>query len=107
MELDYEYFRLSPDSSDKDLNNAYRQFAKQLHPDKNGGTEEAKQRFQLLKKRYERLKKVRSDGDRIARPSKEPAANGSSCGSPTASGLPSECGDDERTEDRGTEGGDQ
>mmetsp|Transcript_51867 Transcript_51867/g.97298 ORF Transcript_51867/g.97298 Transcript_51867/m.97298 type:complete len:1271 (+) Transcript_51867:54-3866(+) len=53
------YFGLSEDASDKDLDNAYRQMAKRMHPDKNGGTEESKQRFQEMQKRYEALKEKR------------------------------------------------
>merc|ERR1712083_140286 len=52
----YEYFGLSPTSAERDLDNAYRQLAKKMHPDKNGGTEEAKMRFQAMKERYEALK---------------------------------------------------
>merc|ERR1712146_14573 len=33
-----------------------------MHPDKNGGTEEAKQRFIQMKERYEALKKRRESG---------------------------------------------
>lgn len=35
----------------------YRKLAKKMHPDKNGGTESAKNRFQAMKERYEALKK--------------------------------------------------
>jgi len=57
------YFGLSQDASDKDLDTAYRQMAKRMHPDKNGGTEEAKERFQDMKKRYEALKEKREKKD--------------------------------------------
>merc|ERR1712232_681189 len=30
--------------------------AKKMHPDKNGGTEDAKHRFQIMKEKYENLK---------------------------------------------------
>merc|ERR1712217_331561 len=56
----YEYFGLSPSATERDLDNAYRQLAKKMHPDKNGGTEEAKMRFQAMKERYEALKAKRS-----------------------------------------------
>lgn len=55
-ELDYQYFGLDNSATEKDLDNAYRRFAKKMHPDKNGGTEEAKVRFQKMKERYEGLK---------------------------------------------------
>jgi len=56
-QLNYLYFGLSFDASEKDLDNAYRKLAKKMHPDKNGGTEEAKRKFQHMKERYEALKK--------------------------------------------------
>uniref|UniRef100_A0A7S4QGA9 J domain-containing protein n=1 Tax=Alexandrium monilatum TaxID=311494 RepID=A0A7S4QGA9_9DINO len=57
----YAYFGLSPEATEKDLDNAYRQLAKKMHPDKNGGTDEAKQRFQCMKERYEKLKARRRE----------------------------------------------
>jgi hypothetical protein len=57
--LNYSYFGLSPHSTDKDIDNAYRKKARQMHPDKNGGTDEAKQKFQSMKERYEAIKKKR------------------------------------------------
>lgn len=57
--LNYQFFGLSAGAADKELDNAYRRMAKNLHPDKNGGTEEAKTRFQHMKERYEALKKRR------------------------------------------------
>jgi len=56
----YAYFGLNTNASDKDLDLAYRKMAKQMHPDKNGGTEEAKKRFQDMKARYEALKERRT-----------------------------------------------
>merc|ERR1711939_1166243 len=50
--LNYRYFGLEPGASEKDLDNAYRKMAKRMHPDKNGGTDEAKRRFQDMKERY-------------------------------------------------------
>jgi len=60
---DYSFFGLTPTSTERDLDNAYRRLAKQMHPDKNGGTEEAKKRFQNMKERYEGLKERRSTGE--------------------------------------------
>jgi len=57
--LNYVYFGLTADSSDKELDQAYRSLAKRMHPDKNGGTDDAKRRFQQMKERYELLKKKR------------------------------------------------
>merc|ERR1712032_985055 len=47
---------------EKDLDNAYRKLAKQMHPDKNGSTESAKKQFQQMKDRYEAIKKRRNPG---------------------------------------------
>jgi molecular chaperone DnaJ len=59
-DLNYIYFGLTSDASDKDLEKAWRKLARQLHPDKNGGTEAAKKRFQQMKDRYEAIKKNRN-----------------------------------------------
>jgi len=59
---DYMYFGLEAGASDRDLDNAYRRLAKRMHPDKNGGTEEAKRRFQQMKERYEAIKVRRNRG---------------------------------------------
>jgi curved DNA-binding protein CbpA len=57
----YRFFGLDADATEKDLDNAYRKLARQWHPDKNGGTDEAKKRFQNMKERYEALKKKRGE----------------------------------------------
>merc|ERR1712194_200497 len=59
--LNYQYFGLEADASERDIDNAYRKLARQMHPDKNGGTEEAKKKFQDMKERYEALKKKISE----------------------------------------------
>jgi len=59
------FFGLSEGATDRELDVAYRQLSKKMHPDKNGGTEESKQRFQEMKTRYEALKKKRGEqGDK-------------------------------------------
>jgi len=58
------FFGLSEGCTDRELDVAYRQLSKKMHPDKNGGTEESKERFQEMKKRYEALKKKRVTGQR-------------------------------------------
>eukprot|EP00933_Yihiella_yeosuensis_P059201 TRINITY_DN6016_c0_g1_i4.p1 TRINITY_DN6016_c0_g1~~TRINITY_DN6016_c0_g1_i4.p1 ORF type:complete len:421 (-),score=86.45 TRINITY_DN6016_c0_g1_i4:51-1187(-) len=55
--LNLRYFGLDADATERDLDNAYRKLAKKMHPDKNGGTEQAKRRFQDMKERYENCKK--------------------------------------------------
>eukprot|EP00435_Cladocopium_sp_Y103_P012258 s411_g3.t1 len=56
-----KFFDLDEKATVRDLDNAYRKLAKKMHPDKNGGTDEAKQRFQAMKERYEALKKKLSE----------------------------------------------
>jgi len=56
VKANFEYFGLSADATGRDLESAYKRLAKMMHPDKNGGTEEAKERFQHMKERYEALK---------------------------------------------------
>lgn len=53
----YELFGLDRDATEQDLDRAWRRMAKMMHPDKNGGTDEAKARFQDLREKYEQLKK--------------------------------------------------
>merc|ERR1712193_21525 len=60
---DYASLGLSPDASEKELDAAYRKLAKRMHPDKNGGTEEAKAKFQRMKECYEELKRRRQEGE--------------------------------------------
>jgi molecular chaperone DnaJ len=72
-DANYRFFGLQAGASEKDLDNAYRRLARQWHPDKNGGTEEAKRRFQNMKERYEALKKRREEA---------PAAQGDGGGRP-------------------------
>lgn len=59
---DYAFFGLTSHCSERELDNAYRKMAKKMHPDKNGGTDMAKKRFQHMKERYESLKARRGAG---------------------------------------------
>jgi len=54
---DYGFFGLDSDSSDKDIDRAYRKMSTVLHPDK-GGNDDA---FADMRKRYEQLKSLRQD----------------------------------------------
>jgi len=56
QQANFAYFGLSAGAEEKDLHAAYRRLAKRMHPDKCGGTDEAKQKFQHMKEKYERLK---------------------------------------------------
>jgi hypothetical protein len=72
IQASYSFFGLQQDTSEKELDNAYRQLARRMHPDKNGGTEEAKEKFQLMKEHYEAIKRHRAeDGASQAEPQTE------------------------------------
>lgn len=74
--LSYDYFGLSEGARGKDVDNAYRRLARSMHPDKNGGTTEAKQRFQAMKERYEDLKtQLAAEQLRAAPPPQDPAGS--------------------------------
>jgi hypothetical protein len=60
--LDYTYFGLNEDSSDKDIDRAYRQASRELHPDK-GGDEKA---FAEMRQRYEEIKSMRQKDEEEA-----------------------------------------
>jgi len=60
------YFGLPENATEKDLETVYRRFARAMHPDKNGGTDDAKERFQNMKQRYEDLKAVIAADSRAA-----------------------------------------
>ena len=56
VESDFQFFNLGDNPTCKELDKSYRQLAVSLHPDKNGGSKDAKEAFQYLQTRYERLK---------------------------------------------------
>jgi len=70
------FFGLDAKPSDRDLDNAYRRLARSMHPDKNGGTEEAKQSFQDMKLRYDSLKALLAAPMGAGSPSGEEAPGG-------------------------------
>lgn len=51
----YKVLKISPDASTAEIKKAYRRLARELHPDVNGGTEEATKEFALVAKAYEIL----------------------------------------------------
>jgi curved DNA-binding protein len=51
----YEVLGVARTATAGELKSAYRKLAKQLHPDVNGGTAEAEQRFKALKEAYDTL----------------------------------------------------
>ncbi|CDI98182.1 dnaJ subfamily C 7 [Echinococcus multilocularis] len=56
VEIDlYEYFGISFESSAKEIKKAYKIKAKELHPDKNKGDPQAKEKFQKLKEYHDIL----------------------------------------------------
>jgi len=68
---DLNFFGLDPSATEKDLDNAYRRLAKKMHPDKNGGNEHAKERFQKMRERYEALKARRFGTNEADKPAKD------------------------------------
>jgi len=54
----YEYFGLDEEATDQEIARAYRQKAKELHPDKGGDEED----FEDMRKRYDQLKANRAEG---------------------------------------------
>lgn len=52
----YSTLGVSRDASDDDIKKAYRKLAMQYHPDKNGGSKEAEERFKALTEAYDVLR---------------------------------------------------
>jgi len=86
-------FSLEEDCTAKDLETAYRRLARSMHPDKNGGTEEAKERFQTMRARYEELKEQFEHG------SLGPVASKECSGASGTGGEATGSGEDERAEE--------
>jgi len=55
-EIAFGFFGLTPSATSKEVNDAYKVQARLLHPDKNGGTDEAKAKFQRMKVLHEILR---------------------------------------------------
>ncbi|HEX8734185.1 MAG TPA: J domain-containing protein [Pyrinomonadaceae bacterium] len=51
----YKVLKISPKASTAEIKSAYRRLARKMHPDVNGGTEEATREFALIAKSYEVL----------------------------------------------------
>ncbi|MDQ3798646.1 MAG: J domain-containing protein [Acidobacteriota bacterium] len=51
----YKVLKVSPEASAAEIKSAYRRLARKMHPDVNGGTEEATREFALIAKSYEVL----------------------------------------------------
>ena len=52
----YKILGVSPDASDEEIKQAYRRLAKQYHPDRNPGDEEAAKKMQQINAAYEQIK---------------------------------------------------
>lgn len=68
---DYQFFGLNEESSDQDVEKAYRRLSVRLHPDK-GGDEAA---FAAMRQRYNRIKMLRSCTPNICRKEKNKQNN--------------------------------
>jgi DnaJ domain len=58
----YAVLGVSPDASDAELRGAYRRLAQLHHPDHNGGSAEAAQRFEAVQEAYALALKLRASG---------------------------------------------
>jgi molecular chaperone DnaJ len=58
----YEVLEVSRDASDEEIKKAYRKLAMQYHPDRNGGSKEAEERFKVITEAYDVLR----DGNKRA-----------------------------------------
>lgn len=56
MEDPYKVLGVSRDASDEEIKQAYRRLAKQYHPDRNPGDQEAAKKMQEINAAYERIK---------------------------------------------------
>ena len=52
----YKVLGVSPDASDEEIKQAYRRLAKQYHPDRNPGDQEAAKKMQRINAAYEQIK---------------------------------------------------
>lgn len=91
--LGFAFFNLPETCSAKDLDNAYRRLARSMHPDKNGGTEMAKERFQGMRARYEELKEQLGSAEKddvLTQDTGHFEADASQCGGSASSEAPAE-----------------
>jgi molecular chaperone DnaJ len=58
----YKVLEIARDASDEEIKTAYRKLAMQYHPDRNGGSKEAEERFKLITEAYDVLR----DGNKRA-----------------------------------------
>ena len=58
----YKILGVSPDASDEEIKQAYRRLAKQYHPDRNPGDEEAAKKMQQINAAYEQIKNPAQSG---------------------------------------------
>ncbi len=56
IEDPYKVLGVSPDASDEEIKKAYRRLAKQYHPDRNPGDQEAAKKMQEINAAYEQIK---------------------------------------------------
>ena len=57
----YEVLRISPDATQREVKQAYRNLAMKFHPDHNQGRPEAAERFKQIQQAYETLTGRRKD----------------------------------------------
>lgn len=99
--LGFAFFGLPETCTPKDLDNAYRRFARSMHPDKNGGTELAKERFQAMRAKYEELKEQLGSSTQDDSPTQDiarPQADSPSCREPIATEVSADAETEAATE---------
>ena len=62
IEDPYKILGVSPNATDDEIKQAYRRLAKQYHPDRNPGDEEAAQKMQQINAAYEQIKNPVASG---------------------------------------------
>ena len=62
IEDPYKILGVSPNASDEEIKQAYRRLAKQYHPDRNPGDEEAAKKMQQINAAYEQIKNPAQSG---------------------------------------------
>ena len=61
----YKVLGVSPDASDEEIKQAYRNLAKKYHPDRNPGDQEAARKMQEINAAYDQIMDAVSDFDMV------------------------------------------